>query len=452
MGRVALSRVLNGHASVSAALALALERIGWGTADHWMRMQASYDLAQERRDAYVALEWVYGAAPEADGWKSGGGTGPKPDRSIYEYWNKASEETRILFHELEELVKSLGSVRTVFHKTNISFKCTAVPGGKQPAVAWVRVFASVLDVHINGRLLGAISLEDDFARPIARGDRAIAIRDREHIRRAERLLRAAYDAVVGREHARSQATVPPKRVTREKFLESCDDNGRAVYARILDLADRQSMTVRWGPKGFTIGSGVDGTRVIVCYAYSPRSSYKQTLYTALFDKRGFRKIQAPEAGEQLHAKANRTGLFTPAGRDDHLAAWDCPFQAHRQPRAGRLGIAAQGGKGGRHPATLQACDGGLGRTEAAGELDLRQFRRRAGAHQRLDQCELVIGSRVLLPELGILHEAPLQILQSRHGITCFIRSLAVASARCGVFRDFFANTCSTTTRRSAAVT
>ena len=49
MGRVALSRVLNGHAGVSAALALALERIGWGTAEHWMRMQASYDLAQERR-------------------------------------------------------------------------------------------------------------------------------------------------------------------------------------------------------------------------------------------------------------------------------------------------------------------------------------------------------------------------------------------------------------------
>ena len=47
IGRVALSRVLNGHASVSAALAL--ERIGWSEAEHWMRMQAIYDLAQERR-------------------------------------------------------------------------------------------------------------------------------------------------------------------------------------------------------------------------------------------------------------------------------------------------------------------------------------------------------------------------------------------------------------------
>ena len=47
--RGTLSRVLNGRAGVSANMALALEGIGWGTADHWMRMQASYELAQARR-------------------------------------------------------------------------------------------------------------------------------------------------------------------------------------------------------------------------------------------------------------------------------------------------------------------------------------------------------------------------------------------------------------------
>ncbi len=48
--RGTLSRLLNGRAGVSANMALALERIGWGTADHWMRMQASYELAQVRRE------------------------------------------------------------------------------------------------------------------------------------------------------------------------------------------------------------------------------------------------------------------------------------------------------------------------------------------------------------------------------------------------------------------
>ena len=48
--RGTLSRLLNGKAGLSANMALALEGIGWGTADHWMRMQASYELAQARRD------------------------------------------------------------------------------------------------------------------------------------------------------------------------------------------------------------------------------------------------------------------------------------------------------------------------------------------------------------------------------------------------------------------
>ena len=47
--RGTLSRVLNGRAGVSAKMALALEGIDWGTADHWMRMQAAYELAQARR-------------------------------------------------------------------------------------------------------------------------------------------------------------------------------------------------------------------------------------------------------------------------------------------------------------------------------------------------------------------------------------------------------------------
>ena len=47
--RGTLSRVLNGKAGVSAKMALALEGIDWGTADHWMRMQAAYELALARR-------------------------------------------------------------------------------------------------------------------------------------------------------------------------------------------------------------------------------------------------------------------------------------------------------------------------------------------------------------------------------------------------------------------
>jgi addiction module HigA family antidote len=47
--RGTLSRLLNGRSGVSANMALALEEIGWSSADHWMRLQAIYDLAQARR-------------------------------------------------------------------------------------------------------------------------------------------------------------------------------------------------------------------------------------------------------------------------------------------------------------------------------------------------------------------------------------------------------------------
>ena len=46
--RAFLSRLIHGHSGVTAAMAVRLESMGWSDAEHWMRMQASYDLARER--------------------------------------------------------------------------------------------------------------------------------------------------------------------------------------------------------------------------------------------------------------------------------------------------------------------------------------------------------------------------------------------------------------------
>lgn len=48
IARHTLSRVLNGHAGVSPEMAIRLEKAGWSNADHWLRGQAAYDLAQAR--------------------------------------------------------------------------------------------------------------------------------------------------------------------------------------------------------------------------------------------------------------------------------------------------------------------------------------------------------------------------------------------------------------------
>lgn len=48
ISRVALSRVLHGHARISPNLAVRLEEAGVGTARSWLAMQSAYDLAAER--------------------------------------------------------------------------------------------------------------------------------------------------------------------------------------------------------------------------------------------------------------------------------------------------------------------------------------------------------------------------------------------------------------------
>ena len=55
MSRDAMSRLLNGRASLTPHVALALERVGWSNAEFWLRVQAGYDLAQERRRESAAL-------------------------------------------------------------------------------------------------------------------------------------------------------------------------------------------------------------------------------------------------------------------------------------------------------------------------------------------------------------------------------------------------------------
>jgi addiction module HigA family antidote len=49
VARHTLSRVLNGQAGISPEMAIRLEKAGWSNADHWLRLQTAYDLAQARK-------------------------------------------------------------------------------------------------------------------------------------------------------------------------------------------------------------------------------------------------------------------------------------------------------------------------------------------------------------------------------------------------------------------
>lgn len=49
VARHTLSRVLNGHSGISPEMAIRLEKAGWSNADHWLRVQTAYDLAEARK-------------------------------------------------------------------------------------------------------------------------------------------------------------------------------------------------------------------------------------------------------------------------------------------------------------------------------------------------------------------------------------------------------------------
>ena len=49
VARHTLSRVINGQAGISPEMAIRLEKAGWSNADHWLRLQGAFDLAQARQ-------------------------------------------------------------------------------------------------------------------------------------------------------------------------------------------------------------------------------------------------------------------------------------------------------------------------------------------------------------------------------------------------------------------
>ena len=49
--RKALSHLLNGHGGVSPDMAIRLEKVGWSSADHWLRMQLQRELWEVRQRA-----------------------------------------------------------------------------------------------------------------------------------------------------------------------------------------------------------------------------------------------------------------------------------------------------------------------------------------------------------------------------------------------------------------
>ncbi len=47
--RQSLNNLVNGKSGISPEMAIRFEKMGWGTADGWLRIQSAYDLAHARK-------------------------------------------------------------------------------------------------------------------------------------------------------------------------------------------------------------------------------------------------------------------------------------------------------------------------------------------------------------------------------------------------------------------
>src|ERR1035438_1272416 len=134
----------------------------------------------------------------------------------------------------------------------------------------------------------------------------------------------------------------------------------------------------------------------------------------------------------------------------------CAFRLERdlQARARRLGVTLQRAGGGLRSPTFQPGNHGLGRLHALRHLLLCQ----TGARARLDACgdqgELLFQRFVFVPVLGVVQPLFMQVVYTdaaHHSVTSLARFNARTISARGVFRLFFTNTRTTTTRRPFAV-
>ncbi len=105
--------------------------------------------------------------------------------------------------------------------------------------------------------------------------------------------------------------------TEQSFLSSLDENGLAVFSRILEFGKLHSMPIHWGTKGLSLNVDIDGAHIALCFLYPPDSVYKQSFRTSLRDVGGvYRKSAVPEEVIlNLWNQAQNSGLFVSAGRD-----------------------------------------------------------------------------------------------------------------------------------------
>ncbi|RLA06096.1 MAG: hypothetical protein DRQ51_10380 [Gammaproteobacteria bacterium] len=90
------------------------------------------------------------------------------------------------------------------------------------------------------------------------------------------------DFVVGdeefiRQKVKSETQLP--KTTKDKFVETLNDNGKFVFNRLFEFANKENLMLRWGSMGFSLNLPFENGFVGLCFGYPPNSVFKQSIYT-----------------------------------------------------------------------------------------------------------------------------------------------------------------------------
>lgn len=71
------------------------------------------------------------------------------------------------------------------------------------------------------------------------------------------------------------------KIDKDKFSQSLDENGKAVFEKIYQFAEQENLIFRWGSKGYSLNKTVGSGFVGLCFGYPPDSVHKQCIYARI---------------------------------------------------------------------------------------------------------------------------------------------------------------------------
>ena len=104
------------------------------------------------------------------------------------------------------------------------------------------------------------------------------------------------------------------KINKEDFLKSVGQYGRSFFKALIEFAEKNSLPIHWGSKGFSINVDLDGNHINILYGWPPHSVYKESILTSFAGI--LKKVRDAESIVEFYKEElNKLGIFVPAEKE-----------------------------------------------------------------------------------------------------------------------------------------